>query len=218
MKYTIAGIAAISGLTLWVQQAAALPIDTPTYQDIDAFGVTLNAQHPSQGGNFDITSRPSDGSPSVTILGNPGGANAYLNAGQTYDDILGFEPGFLERIVEANAYFYLRNASGANDVYEISLTDFVIGSVEGQGNFSRFILGGSLGSVALDLLNQNGSLSYTVARESGSFVFDYAQLQVVLTVPGGQPPDQVPDGGSTSGLLTLALLAMSAAARRLRIA
>jgi hypothetical protein len=216
MKYTKTVLAATFGLSLCVQQAVALPIDVPTYQDIDSFLVTLNALNPSASGTFDIRDRPSDGSPAVRIAtGGRALGNQYLNAGQTYTDILGFEPGFLERIVEANAYFYLRNANGDSDVYEVDLTGFVTGSVEGGGNFSRFILGGSLGSVALNMLNDNGYLDYTVERESGAFTFDYAQLQVVLTVPGGTPPGGVPDGGSTLMLLGCALMGLGTVTRRL---
>jgi len=218
MKLNTPALAVMASISILGGNAGAMPILDPNYQDIDSYEVLLNAQNPSQSGTFDITFRASDGSPSVTINNTRTAGNRYLNAGVTYQDILGFVPGGLETIVSANAYFYIRNANGNNDVISIALSDFVLGSSAYQGNASHVVMAGGLDSGGINLLNENGVLSYTVSRDSGSFTLDYAQLQVetVHGGSGGPSPDPVPEGGATAGMLGCAMLVIGAMSRRFK--
>jgi len=207
MKKPVFIIIAIVGLFVPMGTVLAGPILNPIYQDIDSFGVTLNADHPSQSGIFNITS--GDNSPPVIINSTGNAGNRYLNAGTTYSDIVGFVPGGPVSILSAHAYFYIRNANGQNDTVTIDLTGFLLGSADFQGDASHIIFGGGLDAGAIDLLNNNGELSYTVSRDSGSFIFDYAQLQVEAV--------GVPDGGSTAVMLSCALLLTGVVGRRLNL-
>ena len=215
MKTSVSVILAIAGLSAFVGKVTALPISDPVYQDIDSFGVSLNAKNPSQSGTFDITSRPSDGSPSVTINNSGNANNRYVNTGVTYNDILGFQPGGSQTILSANAYFYIQGANGNNDILDIDLTGFLNDTEDRQGNGSHIIFGGGLDTGAINVLNNNGVLSYTVSRDDGSFTFDYAQLQVVTAGLKAQG-DPVPDGGSTAGMLGCAFLLTGVVARRFK--
>ena len=94
MKKSVLTLLAIAGISVGVHNVGALPILTPTYQDIDLVD-TLLAGVSSVSGRFYIRAvpNPSDTSPSVTIgafAANP--LNDYLNVGTTYDDLGGFDP------------------------------------------------------------------------------------------------------------------------------
>jgi hypothetical protein len=204
-------------LAVWgmAGQARALPIDDPVYQvTLDYVtgrlaaerGILLDAANPSTGGRFDITSSGPGGG--VRIAGDPDGANAYLNAGIRYENIVGFEPGGSEQIVSATAFFYIRGANNQNDLITFDLTGWSPETVEFRGTAVRMIYGGE---VAIDILNENGYLDFTITRDSGSFRLDYAQLQVTEVARVS-----VPDGGATAALLGSALVVLGIAGRRAR--
>jgi hypothetical protein len=214
MRNYLFPLLALAGMSLGVENAGALPIDTPTYQDIDLINKTLNGGSGSTGGRFDIRPGASDASPSVTIGTFPDAGNQYLNAGTTYNDIVGFDPAAAYDIVSAYAYFYLRNAQDLVDVFSINLTDFDY-LFEFQGDGSQFIVSDEVNGLSLTFLNDNGYLDYTVTREGGDFTVDYAQLQVVALAGSGPTiPGAVPDAGSTAGMLGGALLIIGALRRR----
>src|SRR5688500_11185674 len=145
--------------------AVAIPIVQPhsslNFQDIDPFGVTLNAEQ-SANGTFDIV----NGALGSTTIGS-----GYANAGNVYTDLGGYVLG--SPILSATDCFYNLNCYQGNDVLSIALSNTFL-----FGVYSGVTSSNIEGSASIALLQSNGSLCYSVAQSGStggsSFIFDYA--------------------------------------------
>jgi hypothetical protein len=191
-----------AGAFVAVQQSQAL-----TWRDMESHLGTVLSAGPggtaSATGEFDITG----GSDSITIT-----PPVYTDAGNTYSDITGFQPG-TDVATAARASFWFRddidNAAEAERV--VVTLDLVVPFKDQVLQSEGFDIFGGTANI-LASLNADGKVTYEVTAVDGDFVFDYARLDVDgidNTIPS------VPDGGATAMLLGLGTLGVAAMRRKL---
>jgi hypothetical protein len=191
-----------AGAFVAVQQSQAL-----TWRDMESHLGTILSAGPggtaSASGQFDITA----GNDSITIT-----PPVYTDAGNTYNDITGFQPG-TDVATGAKVNFWFRddldNTTEAERVsVTLDLANFLNNELVKTEGFSIF--GGQADILAS--LNADGKVDYQVTAIEGDFVFDYARLDVDGI--DNQIPS-VPDGGATAMLLGLGTLGVAAMRRKL---
>ena len=124
----------------------------------------------------------------------------------------GYNPD-TEQVIWAGVAFVFVGSDSAEDTVRISLNGESQGVQHVSYGFSVF--GGLLSGEALCDLNDFGVLSYQVRWLSGDpFLFKTATLLAETSANASVP--SVPDGGTTVGMLGLALLGLGLAGRKLK--
>jgi len=133
---------------------------------------------------------------------NPGSDSVNIG-GTTYTDIGGFVPGTSLSDVTVTFWFTDKAHSIPNLTFVVGLGSIELGAW--NGTTQTFSFEGTTG--AIDFLQDNGHIDYTVGSLLGSFTLADALLQADVS-QNVSSVQTVPDGGTTLTLLGLGLFAV----------
>ena len=166
-----------------------------TYTDVQTPGASISAWS-TYSGTFDIV--------------NPGSDSATIG-GTTYSDFGGYTPG--NPLSDVSVSFWFSDSAHIlpNITFVVGLGSINLG-IWG-GTTETFSYEGTTG--AINFLQKNGQIDYTIGSLLGTFTFNDAVLQA-STVESQS--ESVPDGGMTLMLLGSSLIALIVVQKRLVVA
>ncbi len=157
---------------------------------------------------------------------NPGSSaysiSGYASGNGTFNDQGGYVIG--TDLVSLVASFYIRDDSSRDGCERV---DINLGLRPNEVNNLTLVNGGStlisfgVANALISFLEENGILRYRIKAEEGDFRLEYAMLTAAtapLPTAPSLPPNRVPDGGFTLGLLGLGLAGLTVTSQKLKTA